>query len=131
MKDKRKAAAFAVASVLVLAAACAAGLLLPDIQVPLVAAGFAGYVLCGRQAMALLRVDDEVFTRRSAARSPRTSSAVAAGLMFGTIASFTLGQAARPEAEPSRRGSPGPPRSESSPLRFPQSADPKPSEKSE
>jgi hypothetical protein len=119
VKDKQKAAAFAAASVLFLAGACLGGLLWPGIGIPLIAAGFAGYVLCGRRAMVLLRVDDVVFAPRRVAKAPgAAASAVSAGLMVGTIASFALSQASRTRPISSRRGPSG--RASSKPVRFPQ-----------
>jgi hypothetical protein len=129
---------FSAAAALALVAGCIAALFLPGLQVSLVAAGFAGYVVFGRLAMVLMHVDEEVFTRRSTARPSRAGSAVAAGLMLGTIASFALAQGSRPEASARRPGAPGAPRTEdaqgdtsSTPLPFPRTADSGTSEKSE
>ena len=105
MKTNEKAAAFAGFAILALVAGCAAALALGRYEVPLIAAGFLAYVFGGRQAMILSHADDQVFACRDPGKSQRASSAVAAGLIAGTIASFALSQAARPQPRPLRRRS--------------------------
>jgi len=105
MLPKRKAVFLAVLAVASLVAGGVAALLLPQREAPAVAAGFVGYLACGRKAMSLTRADDIVFSPRKYWNPrPAGGSAVAAGIMTGTIGSFILGQSARSGRERSGAG---------------------------
>ncbi|MFY9552640.1 MAG: hypothetical protein WAU32_15950 [Thermoanaerobaculia bacterium] len=65
MTEKRKAAGFSGLAILALIGSCFLALVFARFALPIVAAGFAAYVLCGRYAMALLHVDERVFARRT------------------------------------------------------------------
>jgi hypothetical protein len=61
MIPNRKAGAFALLSVASLGGGCVLAVVLPGLQVALVAAGFVAYVVCGSRAIALWKLDDRVF----------------------------------------------------------------------
>jgi hypothetical protein len=61
MLRHRKALAYCGLSLLSLVTGCAVGLLAPVLVLPAVAGGVVGYVLCGRCAMATLRLDARLF----------------------------------------------------------------------
>jgi hypothetical protein len=61
MIPNRKAGAFALLSVASLGGGCVLAVVLPGLQVALVAAGFVAYVVCGGRAIALWGVDSRVF----------------------------------------------------------------------
>ena len=120
MLPKRKAVFFAVLALVSLLAGFAGALLLPHREAPAVAAGFVGYLAFGRRAVLLTHADDIVFSPRQFWNPrPAGSSAVAAGIVAGTIGSFILGQSARPGYERGGGGA-GRPSRTSDLLRFPQ-----------
>ncbi len=90
MNTKRKAAAFAALALSALAAGCAAALIFGRFEVPLVMAGYLAYVIFGRQAMNLWRIDEKVFdhgrTQRSGTRGGNAARAVAATLFLSAVA---------------------------------------------
>ena len=96
MKTKWKAGAFAGLAVAGLFGGCAAALVFNRFEVAFVAAGYLAYVLSGRRAMILWRVDEKVFDHR---REPRTGSRdghlarlIAATLFLSALAATALAQ---------------------------------------
>jgi hypothetical protein len=93
MKRRRPAGLFAVLALVSLVGGCVLASMLPRLEIVLVAAGFAGYVLYGRKAMMLWRVDETVFIpRRMWVADPGAPSVVTRGLLMGAIGSATLGE---------------------------------------
>ncbi len=94
MRDERKAKFYAVLGLVVLVGGCIAALAIPPMQVPLVGAGFVGYVACGRRAMMLWRVDEKVFDhrRRPTERKTSRTKLVAAAVLLAAIAGTVLAQ---------------------------------------
>ncbi len=95
MSEKRKPAFFVGLAFAALIGGCALASMFPRIEIALVAAGFAGYVLCGRKAMALWRADEKVFDHPS--KFPDhdlnpPARVVAAGLFLAVLAASALAQ---------------------------------------
>ena len=131
MKRRRPAGLLAALALVSLIGGCVLASMLPRLEIILAAAGFAGYVLCGRKAMALWRVDEAVFIpRRMWAANPGVPSVVTVGLLMGAIGSATLGGGAgrkvRPIADGARRVRESPSRDHEvrRPLSFPSRAGP-------
>ncbi len=82
MRDERKATLYASMAFIVLVGGCVAALAAPQMQTPLVAAGFVGYVACGRRAMILWKADERVFEQR---RRPLETKAPRAKLVAAAI----------------------------------------------
>lgn len=93
MQDGRKAKLIIAMGWIVLVGGCAAALLLPALEVPLVAASFTGYVLLTRRALALWRIDEQVFEHRKARpRKSDPAKAAAAAALFSALAAPALAQ---------------------------------------
>jgi hypothetical protein len=95
MADKRKAAVFAVLALAVLVGGCVLASMFPRLEIALAAAGFAGYVLCGRRAMVLWRTDERVFDhpRRFPDHHGNPPARMfAAGLFLAALAASALAQ---------------------------------------
>jgi hypothetical protein len=86
----RKAVRWCLLSILSLVAGCVAGAFFPRLLVSGVAAGFLGYVVCGRCAMAEWHANERVFTTRPRIEDHRrnapTPRAVAVGFLFAALA---------------------------------------------
>lgn len=109
MKRRRPPGLFAVLALVSLIGGCVLASMLPRLEIVLVAAGFAGYVLYGRKAMMLWRVDETVFIpRRMWVADPGAPSVVTRGLLMGAIGSATLGEGAGRTARPVRSIADGP-----------------------
>ena len=93
-QDRKKAKRHAALGLIALIGGAGAALVFPVIQVPLVAAGFVGYVACGRRAMVLWRADEKVFEHRRSISAPEGRSArlVAAALFLSAAATAARGQ---------------------------------------
>ena len=87
MSETRKAAVFATLALTTLMAGVLTGAALPRENTIMVAAGFVGYVLCGKRAMALWQADEMVFDyhRKFDERRNPTASVVAAGLALAAL----------------------------------------------
>src|SRR5215475_10974248 len=94
MQEARKAKSYAALGFIVLVGGCVAALAIPSMRVPLVAAGFAGYVACGRRAMILWNVDERVFEHRSRApeRKAARTKLVAAAVLLSATAGTLMAQ---------------------------------------
>ena len=95
MTTKHKALAFVGLALTALSGGCGAALVLGRYEVALVAAGFVAYVLLGRQAMILWRVDDIVFDhsrKRTGAAAGHPARLVAALLFLWLLAGALLAQ---------------------------------------
>ena len=95
MTTKHKALAFVGLALAALSGGCGAALVLGRYEVALVAAGFVAYVLLGRQAMILWRVDDIVFDhgrQSSGAAAGHPARLVAAILFLWLLAGSLLAQ---------------------------------------
>jgi hypothetical protein len=96
VREKRKPLLYCALSLLSLAAGCAAALVFPHALIAAVAAGFVGYVYCGRCAMAEWRLNDRVFEDRPRIeehRTRRTAPLAVATLILSTaLALPMLGQ---------------------------------------
>ena len=108
MTRRCRAGLFAALAPASLIGGCVLASMLPRLEIVLAAAGFAGYVLCGRKAMTLWHVDEAVFIpRRIWVANPGAPSIVTVGLLMGAIGSATLGEGAgrkvRPIADGARR----------------------------
>ncbi len=90
MNTKRKAAALAALAFSALAAGCAAALVFGRFEVPLVLAGYVGYLAFGRKALILWRVDEAAFDHsyrpRTGTRGGRAARLVAATLFLSALA---------------------------------------------
>lgn len=83
MTAKRKAAALAALAVSALSGGCTAAMVFDRYELPLVAAGFLGYVFLGSRAATLWGADEKVFEHsRHAASSGKHSARLALGLGF-------------------------------------------------
>jgi hypothetical protein len=108
MGDKRKAARLGGIAVVVLFGGGFLALLLPDVEVEVVAAAFVGFVVCTARALAIFHADDLVFDSNARFHDSERAarSAVHAGLAAGTIGALALGRAAAARvARSPRRGS--------------------------
>jgi hypothetical protein len=86
---------FVVLAFVVLVGGCGLALMLPRFEVALAAAGFAGYVLCGRRAMILWRADEIVFDdpRKFPYRQGHTPvRLLTVGLFLAALAASALAQ---------------------------------------
>src|SRR5664279_1828916 len=95
MTTKQKALAFVGLAVAALSGGCGAALVLGRFEVALVAAGFVAYVVLGRQAMILWRVDDIVFDhgrKRTVAAEGHPARLVAAVLFLWLLAGSLFAQ---------------------------------------
>jgi hypothetical protein len=94
MRNDRKAALFAGLALAMLLGGCLLASVFPGATVAFVAAGFVGYVVCGRRAVILWRADEIVFEHRRPGdrRHVRTAKLVAAGAFAAALAAPALAQ---------------------------------------
>ena len=93
MKDEPKAKLYAALAFIALVGGCVAALVIPEMQIPLVAAGFVAYVACGRRAMMLWKADERVFERRrSPERQAPRARLVAAAIFLSSLTASALAQ---------------------------------------
>jgi hypothetical protein len=94
MNAKGKAIRVSGLAVLVLFGGCFLAIFSPRFQAGIVAASFAGYVVCTRRAMVLSRIDDLVFEpRNSEDREAAAREALRSGLLAGSAGALSLGRA--------------------------------------